>query len=106
VSTRSGDAEIAAFRRLLVGLLGLKDLPEGITGDLSDLLGTLEQGAALLRRLMECTDKEQAARDLLGVELLLADDLRMIARDLLPALRKVLKEVYPDDGDDDEGDEP
>jgi hypothetical protein len=92
----SGDRQIRAFRGALTEILGSEDLPDGVVGDLSDLFDTLRRGEGLLMGLMELRSdfKRDAAAKLLELELFVGDDLRMIARDLLPALKKVRKAAY------------
>lgn len=106
---REGDREIAAFANALTQVLGHEEWLPSVAGDLSDLLGTLEQGVELLRSLMKSSGREEIPAKLLGVELLLADDLSRLTTDLLPPLRKICKEAYFALGDEDalaENDEP
>lgn len=89
-----GDREIAAFKAALTQALGHDEWPPSVAGDLSFLLGTLEQGVQLLRELMSVSQRDEIPAKLLGVELLLADDLPAITAHLLPPLRDVCKQAY------------
>jgi hypothetical protein len=91
---RDGDREIKAFAAVLERALGNENVPPAALGDLSDLLGTLEEGARLLRSLMNCRSDEEVPKLLQRVEILIEDDLPMIFGDLLPALREMTEKAY------------
>ncbi len=95
-----GSREISRFREVLSLAVGHDRWPEFLAGDLSDLLGTLEQGAELLRVLMTSSSREEIPARFLAVKLLVADDLRLLAEDLLPALDQVTTEAYAELGKD------
>jgi hypothetical protein len=99
---RDGDREIAAFAKALTEILGHKNWPPAVAGDLSDLLGTLEQGVVFLRDLMNTSNREEIPGMLLRLELLIADDLARYERDLLPALRRICQEAYTAIGEEDD----
>jgi len=90
----NGDKEIAAFRQVLERAIGAENIPPAALGDLSDLLGTLEEGAKLLRHLMGCRRVEEVPEQLQKIELLIEDDLPMIFRDLLPSLKEMTEKAY------------
>ena|SRR5437588_9875981 len=90
----SGDKQIDSFRKALARLVDIHDLPSEMVGDLSDLDGTLHRGMELLDLLLTDLPPGDAASKLLELEILISDDLPMISRDLLPALRKVRKAAY------------
>lgn len=93
---QDGNLEIKAFKASLDRVLGAENVPPEALGDLSDLLGTLRKGVRLLTDLMRSTksfERDPAAK-LLELEILVADDLRMISRDLRPNLRKMVKTAH------------
>lgn len=85
--------EIRRFGEAVTLALGHRQWPLAMAGDLSDLLFTLENGAALLRELLEETSREKIPSLLHRVSFLLTEELPPIARDLLPALEKVETEA-------------
>lgn len=91
---RDGDREIEAFAAVLERALGTENVSPAALGDLSDLLGTLEEGARLLRRLMDCRRVEEVPKLLQRIEILIEDDLPMIFGDLLPPLKEMTEKAY------------
>jgi hypothetical protein len=82
------------FERVIGIALGGEAAPPALAVDLSDLLGTLEKGSALLRSLAAASDPTEIAERMSGVEMLLAEEIAMIANDVLPALRSVKERAY------------
>jgi hypothetical protein len=99
---KSGDRQIEAFRNSLTRILGADNFPPEALGDLSDLLDTLRRGVNILTGLMELRRGfEQApAAKLHELEILVADDLRMVVKDLVPSLKKLRKAAYAKHGGD------
>lgn len=91
---RDGDREIKTFAAVLERALGNENVPPSAFGDLSDLLGTLEEGSRLLRSLMDCRSDVEVRKLLQRVEILIEDDLPMIFGDLLPALKEMTEKAY------------
>jgi hypothetical protein len=101
---KAGERQMKAFEESLARIFGPDNFPREAIGDLSDLLDTLRRGVNLLVGLMTPGKnfERQAATKLLELELLIGDDLRMIAKDLLPSLRRMSKAAYSmrDEGSD------
>lgn len=95
-SIQSGNRQIKAFEASLLKAIGRDKVPREALGDLSDLLDTLRRGVNMLTGIMEQRRgfERAPAKKLLELEILLSDDLRMIAKDLLPSLRAMRKAAY------------
>jgi hypothetical protein len=91
--TKLGEEQIRAFEDYLTELLGSGDFPQAAVGDLSDLLDTLRRGVEMLTDLMK-PGRDLAPSKLLDIEILLSDDLPMIAKDLLPSLKAMRRRGY------------
>jgi len=91
---RDGDRRIKALAAVLERALGNENVPPATLGDLSDLLGTLEEGSRLLRSLMDCRRNEEVPRLLQRIGILIEDDLPMIFEDLLPPLKEMTERAY------------
>lgn len=86
---RDGNREIEAFAAVLEQALGPENVPPSALGDLSDLLGTLEEGSRVLRSLMDCRRAEEIPKLIQRIEILIEDELPMIFGDLLAPLKKM-----------------
>jgi hypothetical protein len=82
---------LKSFEQALVRIYGRDGFPRALVGDLDDLLFTLEDTASILRALAMATnlDRKELDLHLYHIQIAIEEDLPMIFRDLLPAMKRL-----------------
>lgn len=92
--TDDANKEIEDFQKTLQATLGDQHVPDGSPGDLSDLLGTLEDAISLLKSLRGFPRDQNPSTLLHRIEIMLEDDIPMICADLIPAIKSMRMHAY------------